>query len=157
MEPLSPIEDLVRATVAVFHRLKLLTEEIHGGELPTSKRGLLKSLQLRGPQTMPQLARARPVSRQHVRAVIEPLVAEGLVEFADNPEHRRSKLVQLTAKGLARVQQIDAREAKFWTDLKKAFHSKDVEAAAALLWRFNEFLSAGDWTKRSLKRPGRKP
>lgn len=157
MERLSPIEDLVRAIVAVFHRLKLLTEEMHGGELPTSKRGLLKSLQLRGPQTMPQLARARPVSRQHVRSVIEPLLAEGLVEFTDNPQHRRSKLVQLTAKGRARVQEIDAREAKFWTDLKKAFHSEDIEAAAALLRRLNEFLSAGDWIERSRKRPGRKP
>jgi DNA-binding MarR family transcriptional regulator len=37
------------------------------------------------------------------------LAAEGLVEFIDNPKHRRSKLVQLTPQGDARYRDLNAR------------------------------------------------
>jgi DNA-binding MarR family transcriptional regulator len=39
----------------------------------------------------------------------DELAAEGLVEFIDNPKHRRSKLVRLTRKGDARYQKLSAR------------------------------------------------
>jgi DNA-binding MarR family transcriptional regulator len=37
------------------------------------------------------------------------LAAKGLVQFIDNPKHRRSKLVRLTQKGDARYRELDAR------------------------------------------------
>src|SRR5262249_5461215 len=61
--------------------------------------GFMRSLALLGPLTVPQIAQMRPTSRQRMQRLANELWTEGLVEFIDNPKHRRSKLVQLTPKG----------------------------------------------------------
>ena len=71
--------------------------------------GLLRSLALIGPLTVPQIAEMRPTSRQRMQRLADELAAEGLVEFIDNPSHRRSKLVRLTRKGEARYLELSAR------------------------------------------------
>lgn len=71
--------------------------------------GFMRSLALLGPLTVPQIAQMRPTSRQRMQRLANELAAEGLVEFVDNPKHRRSKLVQLTAEGEARYRDLDAR------------------------------------------------
>jgi DNA-binding MarR family transcriptional regulator len=71
--------------------------------------GFMRSLALLGPLTVPQIAQMRPTSRQRMQRLADELAAEGLVEFIDNPKHRRSKLVRLTPKGDARYRELDAR------------------------------------------------
>jgi len=71
--------------------------------------GLMRSLALLGPLTVPQIAQMRPTSRQRMQRLADELEAEGLVEFIDNPKHRRSKLVRLTRKGDARYRELKAR------------------------------------------------
>jgi DNA-binding MarR family transcriptional regulator len=58
---------------------------------------------------VPQIAEMRPTSRQRMQRLADELAAEGLVEFIDNPKHRRSKLVRLTRKGEARYRELSAR------------------------------------------------
>jgi DNA-binding MarR family transcriptional regulator len=71
--------------------------------------GFMRSLALLGPLTVPQIAEMRPTSRQRMQRLADELAAEELVEFIDNPKHRRSKLVQLTPKGEARYREQNAR------------------------------------------------
>ena len=71
--------------------------------------GFMRSLALVGPLTVPEIARMRPTSRQRMQRLADELAAEGLVEFVDNPSHRRSKLVRLTRKGNARYRALSAR------------------------------------------------
>ena len=71
--------------------------------------GFMRSLALLGPLTVPQIAQMRPTSRQRMQRLADELAAEGLVEFIDNPKHRRSKLVRLTPKGDAHYRELDAR------------------------------------------------
>jgi DNA-binding MarR family transcriptional regulator len=71
--------------------------------------GFLRSLALLGPLTVPQIAQMRPTSRQRMQRLADKLAAEGLVEFIDNPKHRRSKLVRLTRKGEASYRDLNAR------------------------------------------------
>lgn len=71
--------------------------------------GFLRSLVLLGPLTVPQIAQMRPTSRQRMQRLADELAAEGLVEFVDNPRHRRSKLVRVTPKGQARYRELNAR------------------------------------------------
>jgi DNA-binding MarR family transcriptional regulator len=71
--------------------------------------GFMRSLALMGPLTVPQIAQMRPTSRQRMQRLADELAAEGLVEFIDNPRHRRSKLVRLTRKGEARYRELSAR------------------------------------------------
>jgi DNA-binding MarR family transcriptional regulator len=71
--------------------------------------GFMRSLALLGPLTVPQIAQMRPTSRQRMQRLADELAAEGLVQFIDNPKHRRSKLVRLTSKGDARYRALNAR------------------------------------------------
>jgi DNA-binding MarR family transcriptional regulator len=71
--------------------------------------GFMRSLALLGPLTVPQIAQMRPTSRQRMQRLADELAAEGLVEFIDNPKHRRSKLVRLTRKGDAYYRKLNAR------------------------------------------------
>ena len=58
---------------------------------------------------MPQIAQMRPTSRQRMQRLADELEAGGLVEFINNPKHRRSKRVRLTRKGDARYRELKAR------------------------------------------------
>lgn len=69
--------------------------------------GFMRNLALLGPLTVPQIAQMRPTSRQRMQRLADELVAEGLVEFIDNPKHRRSKLVRLTPVGDARYREFN--------------------------------------------------
>lgn len=71
--------------------------------------GFMRSLARLGPLTVPRIAQMRPTSRQRMQRLADELEAEGLVEFIDNPKHRRSKLVRLTRKGDARYRELTAR------------------------------------------------
>jgi DNA-binding MarR family transcriptional regulator len=71
--------------------------------------GVIRSLALDGPLTVPQIAQMRPTSRQRMQRLANELAAEGLVEFIDNPKHRRSKLVRLTSRGYERYRELNAR------------------------------------------------
>src|SRR5438045_7610464 len=71
--------------------------------------GFIRSLALLGPLTVPQIAEMRPTSRQRMQRLADELAAERLVEFIDNPKHRRSKLVPLTRNGDAGYREHNAR------------------------------------------------
>lgn len=136
-----PIQDLIDETVLLFHRLRVVADELHGGgELAAGKRGVLKGLYENGPQTVPQMARARPVSRQHIQSLVNPLVEEGYVEFIDNPHHRRSKLVQLTNTGHTLVKEMQSRETKVFKMLSEEFSDSKLKQATRTLHAIREYF-----------------
>jgi DNA-binding MarR family transcriptional regulator len=88
----------------------------------------LRALALDGERTVPELARARPISRQHCQTIVNALIAQGLAALAPNPRHRRSHLVCITKKGRTRYEQMT-----------KQF----IAAAAAYAPHFSEAEVAG--------------
>ena len=104
------IADLMLEVAQFFFRIRAVGQRtglitIWGG----GAFGFMRSLALLGPLTVPQIAQMRPTSRQRMQRLADELAAEGLVEFIDNPRHRRSKLVRLTRKGEARYRELSAR------------------------------------------------
>ena len=61
--------------------------------------GQLKTLS--GPQTVPAMERARLVTRQHIQTILNELLERKLVETQDNPAHKSSPLIMLSAEGAA--------------------------------------------------------
>src|SRR6516165_7662497 len=98
--------------------------------------GFMRSVALIGPLTVPQIARMRPTSRQRMQRLADELAAKGLVEFIDNPRHRRSKLVRLTSKGDARYRELSARflalASTMGTDLSEADIRQTIEIVRQL-------------------------
>ncbi len=95
--------------------------------------GLLRSLRLEGPQTVPQAARARPVARQHIQRIANDAEKEGLLEFVDNPAHRRSKLMRLTPQGEAFVDELNAKIREAAEELATGMDAEDLRKARAVL------------------------
>ena len=104
---------VVDETIALFHCVRWVAEQIYGEDgRSTTRRGILRGLARYGPRTVPQLARSRSVTRQHIQEVVGRLVADGLVELVVNPSHARSRLVRITPRGtafVARTDDVDAR------------------------------------------------
>jgi len=105
--------------------------------------GLMRSLAQGGPQTVPQLARARPVARQRIQRLVDELAAAGLVELADNPHHRRSRLVRLTPRGAARHAEVTRRVREAAGRLAAGLQPAELEAARRVLAQLGARLGAG--------------
>lgn len=95
--------------------------------------GFMRSLALLGPLTVPQIAQMRPTSRQRMQRLANELAAEGLVEFIDNPKHRRSKLVRLTPKGEARYRELDVRFLSIASTMGAALSEADIHKTTEIV------------------------
>jgi DNA-binding MarR family transcriptional regulator len=138
----SALEEVEDQVVGLFHMMTAVAEQLHGqGELTAARRGVLRSLARFGPQTIPQLARARPVSRQHIRALVQQLEADGLVELRDNIAHRRSRLVWLTPQGMAHLATLAEREEAFYATLELDVSEEALRSTAEVLHTLRETLA----------------
>lgn len=139
---LAAFDALTGETRLLFHRLRATADEIHRERgIPAGQRALLFDLDEGGPRTVPQLARARPVSRQHVQMLVNPLLAAGWVELVDNPAHRRSKLVRLTSAGRGLVRSMRRRETAFLERLPLGLSARSLRSAARVLAEVREALA----------------
>ncbi|TIS65596.1 MarR family transcriptional regulator [Mesorhizobium sp.] len=100
--------------------------------------GFMRSLALLGPLTVPQIAQMRPTSRQRMQRLADELAAEGLVEFIDNPKHRRSKLVQLTRKGAARYGELNAQLLAIASTMGVALDEADIRKTAEIVRQLSD-------------------
>jgi DNA-binding MarR family transcriptional regulator len=91
-----------------------------------------------GPLTVPQIAQMRPTSRQRMQRLADELAAEGLVEFIDNPRHRRSKLVRLTSKGDARYRELSARFLTIASTMGADLSEADIRKTAGIVRRLSD-------------------
>jgi len=104
--------------------------------------GFMRSLALLGPLTVPQIAQMRPTSRQRMQRLADELAAEGLVEFIDNPKHRRSKLVRLTRKGDARYREMNARLLSIASTMGVALREPDIRKTAEIVRHLSDDVTA---------------
>jgi DNA-binding MarR family transcriptional regulator len=72
------------------------------------------------------------------------LVEEGFATFADNPDHKRAKLVRLTTKGRAALDEVNARQAAWTTGLADGFRGATILAALTVLRTCRDRLEAAE-------------
>ena len=104
--------------------------------------GFIRSLALLGPLTVPQIAQMRPTSRQRMQRLADELASEGLVEFINNPKHRRSKLVQLTPKGDTRYRELSAGLLTIASTMGVAFSEPDIRRTTEILQQLSDDVKA---------------
>lgn len=105
--------------------------------------GLLRSLKIEGPQTLIQLARSRPVSRQRIQRMATELSAQGLVEFQENPAHQRSKLLHLTAQGDVSLNRLNKGIEKMTGKFSAEVSAAEIDTTIRTLERFRTWVSSG--------------
>jgi len=154
------MKDRARAAVRLFdeigalsHRLRSLATDLHGhGAQSAGRRGILRSLDRLGPQTVPQLARARPVSRQRIQVIVDALLKERLIAAEANPAHRRSSLLRLTAKGQDQLESMQKREYSLLASAPVPLSANEIDNAASILESVRIFLESKEWKSHVAKR-----
>ena len=101
---------------------------VHG---QTSSRWQVLGALRHGPETVAGIARVMGRARQSVQRTADRLEAEGIVEYVDNPAHRRAKLVRLTAAGEATLAGISALQVEWTNALAAAIEANTPEIEAA--------------------------
>jgi DNA-binding MarR family transcriptional regulator len=135
-------------------RLEALLVEVNGlanrlksdprATLPNASRTALQLLQRHGPQTVPQIARARFSSRQNIQILINRLQQEGLVEFFTNPDHKRSALVRLTTRGQAIITEAGKEAVELSTKILPSFSQSELSSATDVLSRLRSLLNPSE-------------
>lgn len=135
------IDDLFNEVRLLFNTLVHTGEQLHDdSDMTMPRRAVLEYLLNEGPSTVPAIARARRVSRQHIQALVNPLLQEGLVERQENPAHRRSKLVKLTAAGWKLIEDMRQHEAHHLSQADIGVSDTDLKRTTGVLRKVREAL-----------------
>jgi DNA-binding MarR family transcriptional regulator len=128
----------------LHHRLAQAADELHeptGVSAPS--RAVLEYLDRHGATAVPDNARNRYVTRQHIQTIVDQLADRGLVARATNPAHRRSPLVELTPDGATTITSMHERERALLDARLAGIDDDAVCAAAAVLAAIRSALDAG--------------
>ena len=85
-----------------------------------------------GPLPVAQIARDLGRQRQGVQPTVDRLEAAGFVEFQDNPNHRRAKLVALSDDGRAVLDEISARQESWVNALAEGLSERGLRQMLSL-------------------------
>ncbi len=114
----SEIEAFVLQLADVFFQFRRLGQEV--GSISSKGGGtwgLLRLLATDGPLTVPEIASARGVSRQHIQMVVNELIEQDLLVLLENPAHKRSRHVAITPPGEQYLQELTRRFREELADL----------------------------------------
>lgn len=121
---LDALEDVLRQDVGVTAAMRAVLEALHE----------------RGAQTVPQIARSKKVTRQHIQVLADKLLASGLISSQHNPKDRRSPLLQLTAHGEAIFERMRQREVGVLMEMDRALGDCDIDIALTTLDTLQAYL-----------------
>jgi DNA-binding MarR family transcriptional regulator len=79
------------------------------------------------------IARIMGLTRQSVQQTADALERDGFVAYAENPHHRRAKLVALTPKGREALAYVEQRHAEWASRIGRAHTLEALRAAVETL------------------------
>lgn len=133
------IVELIDETRLLYNTLLEVLEQLHGDTgVSPSQRAVLEYLYRNGDATVPDIARARGVTRQHIQSIVNDLLERGFVQQRPNPAHRRSQLVTLGPEGRSAIESALDREQTFTTRHLGDLDPEDVKRSAQTLARFRQ-------------------
>ena len=92
------------------------------------------------PLPMAQIARNMGLTRQSVRRTVHVLTERGFVEFQENPDHRRAKLVVLTKKGRCVLDQVTEIQIDWSKRITEDLSESKLNAATQLIRTLSDRL-----------------
>lgn len=136
------LADIARVVPLLFHRLRAIGDDLHADlGITTPMRGVMQSLFDGGPQTVPQMAAARPVSRQHIQTQVDALAARGLVAAIPNPAHKRSSHIALTDAGRKIFESMRKKEIETLSSLLGGLSGAELKTTQQTLVRIADKLA----------------
>jgi DNA-binding MarR family transcriptional regulator len=122
------VDRIAREVRHLFQVLKSLADAIHkDAGLTASTRAVMEAI-AECPRTVPDIARSKSVTRQHIQLLVDELAGSDLVELKPNPAHLRSPLIAFSRKGEALFASMRKCEAPL---IERLAAGLDVRKAAA--------------------------
>ncbi|KQX58953.1 MULTISPECIES: MarR family transcriptional regulator [unclassified Streptomyces] len=138
--------DALQHQVAVFARRAEQTRLGGTGQLRNSMDRaaylLLNRLDQEGPMGVKALAAGMGIDSSTVTRQVAPLVDTGLVKRTSHPEDGRAVVLQLSQRGLARLEEVRSSRRQLMVEVTEGWTPEEREAFCTLLTRFNTALSA---------------
>src|SRR6266581_7624625 len=122
--------------VCRLHGLWLVAGEhvMHPCGLSSARWQVLDALDLAGePLSVAHIARQMGLTRQSVQRTVDLLAQEGLIAFADNPHHRRAKLVDFTPRGRSIMEHVNQIQTTWANALAQGLSAPALHDALQLL------------------------
>ena len=139
----APVEVLLDEVRQLFHLASQAAETLHAEEAVTvGMRAVLEYLDRRGASTVPDIARERHVSRQHVQTLVNALLEQEMVEQQDNPAHKRSCLIALSPEGLRAIKRMRGREARHLAALPLDLSEAELQRTCRALAKVRAAIGA---------------
>ena len=135
-------------TALILETFRLNGRLLAAGDYLTSDLGLSSARwQVMGtieetPLSVAQIARNMGLTRQAVQRVTNVLDDEGMVEFAENPDHQRAKLVRLTSEGRAALEEVSRRQVEWSNGHAEGLGTEKIEGALMVLQTLRQRLEA---------------
>jgi DNA-binding MarR family transcriptional regulator len=106
----------------------------------TSARWQVLGVVEHGPVPVSNVARIMGLTRQTVQQTADGLEEDGLIEFIDNPHHRRAKLMKITLKGRQALDYVVPRQAEWANRIGAKFSVADLQSALQLFRQLRQIL-----------------
>jgi DNA-binding MarR family transcriptional regulator len=128
------LTELTADLMMVFGRMKRAARLGAVGPVhPGTEFAILDTIQRHRCKTVPEIAGWRGVTRQSVQAVVNKLIETDTLAYAENPNHKSSKHLQLTPRGLNLYEEVRADMTSRYAGLKSNLRPGDIEAAVRVL------------------------
>ncbi len=135
------IENLLNEVRLLYHSIVQVGEQLHVNESVTlGMRAVLEFLLKNGPTTVPDIARSRSVTRQHIQSLVNALLEQGLVVLDSNPLHKSSFLVTLTKEGERVIRRMRNREDQLYQATKFGVKRNELKTAVKTLEHVRDAL-----------------
>lgn len=133
-------EALIDEVRLFYHSIVQIGEALHAESgISMGMRGVLEYLDREGPATVPDIARARRVTRQRIQTLVNALARRRLVRSVPNPASRRSPLIEVSDTGTALIRAMRERESRA---LQLGIGARRLRDAEATLRELREALEA---------------
>ncbi len=127
----------VRPAHRYLHRA--VEQQLKDSGVTVGMRAVLERLADHGARTAPELARDLDIPRQFAQRSINSLIGQDMAERLNNPAHKRSYLIRITAKGRQTFERIKADEHTSLKQLAQALSADDIAAAQRVMRALVDF------------------
>jgi DNA-binding MarR family transcriptional regulator len=132
---------VIRDIRLCFNLLRARADEMHKDlGVNASMRAVMESLAGGDERTVPEIARSRGVSRQHIQVIVNALTEANLIKARDNPDDKRTFLVSLTEQGRAVFGEIQKREAVELRVLSETFSTDELKVTLNTLRKLSDLM-----------------
>lgn len=89
------------------------------------------------PQTVPQIARSMGLTRQAVQRLVDAMHEDNLLLFLENPDHKRARLISLSALGKAVYSKLDDKQSGWARTCSTGITKAELETTLSVLERIS--------------------